>query len=373
MARLSEKSGLLAWAQIDLSALRHNILEIRKKTNGREIIPVIKADAYGHGANELCRYLSEELEMENFGLARVVEGVALRRAGLKGVNLIILSGFFKGEIGDIIKYSLEPSVFSIKELRLLNSAAAAAKTTVSVHLKINTGMNRLGIRPEEAPAFFKIIRTLKNINLRSVYTHFANSDLKNDAMTLKQARLLSQLKKYAPTGVFFHAASSAAVARYPSTYFDAVRPGIAIYGSFDEGFLGKSMDLKPVMTVKSRVINVLTLEKGDSVSYAGLYRAKRRETIAIVAIGYGDGFPRSLSNKWHVMINGKKAPCIGRVCMDLVAVKPPAGTRTGDEVLIFGRDRNGEIKAGDLAKAAGTISYEIFTGITGRVKRLYIK
>jgi alanine racemase len=373
MALLSERGSLLTWAEINLSALRHNILEIRKKTRGREIIPVIKAGAYGHGAYECCKYLSEELEINNFGLARVIEGAALRRAGLTGVSLIILSGFFKGEIADIIKYSLEPSVFLENELKLLNLAAAAADKIISVHLKINTGMNRLGIKPEEAPGFFKLIKKYKNINLRSVYTHFANADLKNDAMTKKQAARLLQVKKSTPAGVFFHAASSAAAARYPDTYFDAVRPGIAIYGSLDAEFLKSSLNLKPVMTLKSRVINVLTLEKGESVSYAGLYRAKRRETIAIVAIGYGDGFPRSLTNKWHVMIKGKKAPCIGRVCMDLIAVKPPAGVKTGDEVLILGKDKNGAIKVEDMAAAAGTISYEIFTGINARVKRIYIK
>jgi alanine racemase len=372
MALPSDKARLLTWAEIDLSALRHNITAIRKKVSGREIIPVIKADAYGHGSVELCKYLSGTLEIENFGVARVVEGVTLRREGLKGVSLIILSGFFKGEINDIIKYSLEPSVFSVHELKILNAAASAANTVISVHLKVNTGMNRLGIRPCEARGFFSLISKLKNIRLRSVYTHFADSDLENDPMTLKQSALLASIKKYAPTGVFFHAASSAAAVRYPETYFDAVRPGIAIYGALDGVFLRKMIKLKPVMTMKARVINILTLEKGESVSYAGLYRAKKRETIAVVAIGYGDGFPRSLTNKWHVMINGKKSPVIGRVCMDLTAVKPPAGTKIGDEVLIFGEDRKGAIKVEDMAKAAGTISYEIFTGITGRVKRIYI-
>jgi alanine racemase len=372
MARPSDKARLLTWAEIDLSALRHNITAIRKKVSGREIIPVIKADAYGHGAVELCKYLSSKLEIENFGVARVVEGVDLRREGLRGVSLIILSGFFKGEINDIIKYSLEPSVFSVRELKLLNAAASAANVVISVHLKVNTGMNRLGIRTCEAGGFFSLISKLKNIRLRSVYTHFADSDLENDSMTVKQAALLKSVKKYAPTGVFFHAASSAAAVRYPETYFDAVRPGIAIYGALDGGFLRKMIKLKPVMTLKARVINVLTLEKGESVSYAGLYRAKKRETVAVVSIGYGDGFPRVLTNKWHVMINGKKAPVIGRVCMDLTAVKPPAGTKIGDEVLIFGADIKGAIKVEDVAKAAGTISYEIFTGITGRVKRIYI-
>jgi alanine racemase len=361
----------MTWAEISLSALRHNILEIRRKTGGTEIIPVIKANAYGHGANEFCKFLSREMEIDNFGVARVAEGVSLRRAGLKGVNLIILGGFWRGEADDIIKYSLEPSVFTKTEIKFLNTAAQKAGAKVAVHLKVNTGMNRLGIKPAEAAEFFNIIHSMKNLELRSVYTHFANADMKKDNFTSKQAEIFAAIKKLAPEGVFFHAAASAAVARYPETYFDAVRPGISIYGTLDDAHISRYMKLQPVMTLKSRVINVVGLEKGDAVSYGGLYKAKKKETIAIVAIGYGDGFKRNLSNKWHVIIKGKKAPVIGRVCMDLIAVKPQGKVKIGDEVLILGRSGKSEIKAEDMAKAAGTISYEIYTGIAERVRRTY--
>jgi alanine racemase len=371
MAVHSKKDNQVTWAEISFKALAHNIAELKRKTGGAELIPVIKGNAYGHGAYELCSFLSSRLEIDNFGLARVCEGAALRRAGIKGVNFIIIGGFFKGEIDDIIKYDLQPSVFAKEELRALNTAAEKAGIKTGVHLKVNTGMNRLGIKPEEAPEFFKFIHSLKNIELKSVYTHFANADIKNDSFTKKQAERFAAVKKLAPEGVFFHAASSAAIARYPQTYFDAVRPGIALYGSYGGEFLRKYLDLEPVMTLKSRVINVLKLQKGESVSYAGLYRAKKKETIAIVGIGYGDGFRRSLSNSWYVMINGKKAPVAGRVCMDLIAVRPNGKVKIGDEVLIFGRSGRSEIRIEDMAEKAGTISYEIFTGITDRVKRIY--
>ncbi len=371
MAEGYKTSGLMTWAEVDLKALRHNILEIRKKTGGSEIIPVIKANAYGHGDKELCKFLSAEMEIENFGVARVIEGVGLRRAGIKGVSLIILGGFFKGEIPDIIRYGLEPSVFLKREIMALNSAAAKANVVIDVHLKVNTGMNRLGIKPEEAPAYFNLIKKSKNIRLRSVYTHFANADMKNDSFTLKQAERFAAVRRLAPVGVFCHAANSAAIARYPEAYFDAVRPGIAIYGSCCDEYSAEHMDLRPVMTLKSRVVNVINLEKGDAVSYAGLYKAKKKETVAVVAIGYGDGFRRCLTDKWHVMINGKKAPVAGRVCMDLVVVKPSGKVNVGDEVLIFGKSGKSEIKVEDMATAAGTISYEIFTGITDRVRRIY--
>jgi alanine racemase len=361
----------MVWAEIDMAALRHNFLQIRKKSGNSEIIPVIKANAYGHGAVEFCRFLSTELEVNNFGVARVAEGVHIRHAGLNGVSLIVLGGFFKGETDDIIKHSLEPSVFSKGELKYLDEEAAKAGKVISVHLKINTGMNRLGIKPEESQDFIKFIGTLKNITLRSIYTHFANADMPSETLTRKQAGKLAVIKAQAPAGIFFHAANSAAVARYDFVSFDAVRPGIALYGSFAEKKMKKLLDLKPVMTLKSRVINMLTVEKGEGVSYAGLYRAPKKENIAVVSIGYGDGFRRELSNKWYVIINGKKAPVIGRVCMDLIAVKPAGKVKIGDEVLIFGKSGKSAIAVEDMAVKAGTISYEIFTGITDRVKRVY--
>jgi alanine racemase len=258
------------------------------------------------------------------------------------------------------------------ELKSLNNAAKIAGKIVNVHLKINTGMNRLGIKPEEARGFFDFIAGLTNLKLRSVYTHFAYADMNNDKTTVLQAKKLASLKAHAPAGVFFHAANSAAVAKYPFAFFDAVRPGIALYGSFADKKMKKLLDLRPVMTLKSRVINTMTLEKGEGVSYAGLYKAGKKEKIAVVSMGYGDGFCRNLSNKWYVMINGKKAPVLGRVCMDLIAVKPAGKVKIGDEVLIFGKSGKSRIEVEDMAEAAGTISYEIMTGITDRVKRIYL-
>ncbi|MEI7542392.1 MAG: alanine racemase [bacterium] len=365
------KSGLMVWAEIDMAALRHNFMQLKKKTLKSEIIPVIKANAYGHGAIEFCKFLSTKLEVNNFGVARVSEGVHIRQAGIKNASLIVLGGFFKGETADIIKYSLEPSVFSKNELQYLNSKAQLAGKIIPVHLKINTGMNRLGIKPEEAQTFIKFITTLKNISLRSVYTHFACADTANDTFTSKQVKRFSAVKAAAPAGIFFHAANSAAIAKYNFALFDAVRPGIALYGSFADKKMNKLLKLKPVMTLKSRVINTLILERGEGVSYAGLYKATQKESVAVVSIGYGDGFRRELSNKWHVMINGKKAPVIGRVCMDLIVVKPTGKVKIGDEVLIFGKDNKNKIAVEDMASAAGTISYEILTGITDRVKRVY--
>jgi alanine racemase len=373
MEKPTTAANLTAWAEIDMRALKHNFMQVKKLAGNRKIIPVIKANAYGHGIHELCRFFTQHLKTEYVGVARVNEGADLRECGQAKANIIILGGFFKGEAGDIIKYRLEPSVFSIKEAVELNSFAGKAGKKVNVHLKINTGMNRLGVRNEQAAGFMDFIKKLPNINLKSIYTHFADSDvLGGDEFTILQTIRLAALKCIKPKNVFMHAANSAAITRFPFSYFDAVRPGIMLYGSYSDKSMKKLVDLKPVMTLKSRVLHTARLKKGDRVSYGGLYKAKGKEKIAIVGIGYGDGFRRDLTGKgWHVLVKGRKAEVIGRVCMDMTAIKTKSNVAVGDEVMIFGRDKYGSIDVEDMAKKIGTISYEIFTGITDRVTRIY--
>jgi alanine racemase len=318
-------------------------------------------------------HLVQKHKIKMLGLARVNEGAELREAGIKNASLIILGGFFKGEIDAIIKYRLEPSVFSVEEAKALNAAALKSRKKIDVHLKINSGMNRLGIRPGEAYSFFGSLRGMTALNLKSVYTHFANSDhgIIGDYSTQKQTENFRAIQELAGRGVIYHAANSAAIARYPYTYFDAVRPGIMIYGSYGDKSLKKNINVKPVMTLKSRIIHTAWLEAGEAVSYGSLYRARKREKIAVVGIGYGDGFRRELTSKWYVLINGVEAPVLGRVCMDMIIVRLVREAKIGDEALIFGRDKTGAIDVEDMAAAANTISYEIFTGITERVVRIY--
>ena len=373
MEKPATAANLTTWAEIDMRSLKHNYMQVKKLVGNRKIIPVIKANAYGHGIHELCRFFTQELKTGYVGVARVNEGVDLREKGQAKANIIILGGFFKGEIRDMIKYRLEPSVFSIREAEELNSIAGKTGKKVNVHLKINTGMNRLGVRNEQAAEFLNFIKKLSNINLKSIYTHFADSDLPaGDEFTILQTIRLAAIKCIKPKNVFMHAANSAAITKFPFSYFDAVRPGIMLYGSFSDKKIKKSVDLKPVMTLKSRVLHTARLKKNDRVSYGGLYKAKGTEKIAVVGIGYGDGFRRDLTGKgWHMLVKGRKAEVIGRVCMDMTAIKIKGNVCVGDEVLIFGRDKYGSIDVEDMAKRIGTISYEIFTGITDRVTRIY--
>jgi alanine racemase len=360
-----------AWAEINLKALAGNFLAAKKMSGNSDVIPVVKADAYGHGAAEVSSCLIDKFGVKNLGVARVNEGASLVNSGISA-GIIILGGFFKGEIPEIIRYELEPSVFSIPELILLNNSAKAAKKTIKVHLKINTGMNRLGVMPQDVPDFVRTLNTLSNIKLSSVYTHFAFADSCDKFETGKQASILNLIRPLVPAGVFFHAANSAAVKKFPSARFDAVRPGIMLYGSFADASLLRNSGVKPVMTLKGRIAQVTHIKAGDTVSYGGLYKAKKKETIAVVSIGYGDGYVRCLTQNARVIVNGRTAPVIGRVCMDLVMIKLNGPAKNGDEVLLFGESGKDRIPVEELAEKAGTISYEIFTGIAPRVKRIYI-
>ena len=362
-----DASALLTRAEIDLKALSHNYRVIKKLSPGRRIIPVIKADAYGHGAAAVGAHLASEHGVEDFGLARVIEGAQLREQGLKKQNLIILGGLYKGEVPEIVKYSLEPSVFSVPESKALNKEAARARKKIKVHVKINTGMNRLGLRPSDAPGFLKYLKRLENLSIRSIYTHFYDSDSENETSVKKQSELFTVLREHAGPGVFMHAANSAAIIKYPYAYFSAVRPGIMLYGSSSDENMVKKSGVKPVMSFKTRVVNVIELKAGETVSYGATYKARKKERIAIIAAGYGDGFRRDFSNRAEVLIGRKRCKVAGRVCMDLTAVKVTKDVKQGDEAVIFGEG----LPVSALASLAGTISYEIFTGITQRVVRVY--
>ncbi len=356
-----------------MSALAANLDTVRKSAPGREIIPVIKANAYGHGMTEFAKFMLTSCGIKRFGLARVSECVFLREKLGRKPGLLVLGGFLKQEAETIAEMGFEPSVFSLDEAKALNKASLKAGKKTGVHVKINTGMNRLGIRPGDAGEFIRAIRSMEGLELKGVYTHFYNSDScdHGEDDTRRQTEMLAAIKHAAGPGVVFHAANSAAVLKYPFSHFDAVRPGIMIYGSYLDGKIRKKSGLRPVMTLKSRVMHSAFIKKGETVSYGATYRAKKDGYIAVVGIGYADGFSRHLSGKWHVLIGGEKAPVLGRVCMDMIVTGTRKKVPVGSETLVLGSDRSGSIAVEDMAEAAGTISYEIFTGISERVERVY--
>jgi len=356
----------ITYAVINRAAFAHNFKAAAKLCGNREIIPVIKANAYGHGAYELAKEC-DKLGAKTAGLARVSEGISLRQQGIKKLKLAILGGFIPSEAEAIAQYSLEPSLFSVNEALALQKEAKKQKKKINVHIKINTGMNRLGIRPHDAAGFVKFVYSLSNLNPVSMYTHLPCSDMKKDDISVRQFLLLKASAADFPL-LKLHASNSAAIARYGAAGLDAVRPGIMLYGS---SYGVNETDIKPVMSLYATVIHTIKIKKGEGVSYGLAYRAKKDEKIAVLSIGYGDGYPRLLGNKGRVLINGKSMPVLGRVCMDMIMVRAEITVRTGDTAVIIGKSGKEQIKAEELAEKTGTISYEIFTGISERVARVY--
>lgn len=364
-------------AEIDLDALGCNYREIRKKAGDKKMLAVVKASAYGHGAVEVSKEL-ERLGADFFGVAILQEGVELRNAGIKK-PILLLNGMFRGEAGVILKHDLIPVVYSLETIEELSVEAGSAEKAVPVHVKIDTGMKRLGVLPGDIEYFFKRVKELKNIKIEGVLSHFATADNKDRGFMDEQFHLFSEaVKKIRSLGFspdYIHIENSAAMIWDEfQDYLNLVRPGITLYGSYPSIWFRDKIDLKPVMTLKSEIIQVKRVAKGESVSYARKFTAERDSAIGVIPIGYADGYPRHLSNIGEVLVKGRAAKVAGIVCMDLIMIDitdiPDAGV--GDEVVLWGRQGDMEMSADELARRIGTISYELFCRVSGRVPRVYI-
>lgn len=371
-----ELSGRPTMAEIDLVAIGYNYSKIKEKAGDKNILAVVKANAYGHGAVEVSREL-EKLGADMLGVAILQEGFELRKAGIKR-PILLLSGIFPGEAESVLRHDLTPVVYSIDAVLELSSEAAKVGKTVPVHVKIDTGMRRLGILPAEVGLFFEKLRGLRNIRVEGILSHFSTADSKDRGFMDEQIRIFSEaVNKIRSLGFspdYIHIANSAAVIRDDlPDYLNMVRPGITLYGSYPSIWFRDKIELKPVMTLKSGIIQIKRISKGESVSYARKFIAERESVIAVVPIGYADGYPRHLSNVGEVLVRGRTAKVAGLVCMDLIMIDitdiPEAVV--GDEVVLWGRQGDIEISADDLARKAGTISYELFCRVSGRVPRVY--
>jgi alanine racemase len=369
-------------AEIDLSALRHNYLELKKTVPAEcGILAVVKADAYGHGFMDIAMEL-EALGVTAFGVAFLAEGIQLRKSGIDR-PILILGGIYPGQEKKCIGFNLSTAIFSLEQARLLNYVAGKLFRKAKVHVKVDTGMGRLGISYEDAPAFFRKLKGMKHIEMEGIISHFASADELDDdgrSYTARQsetfARVVTQAREEGFSPRYVHIANSAAAFSLDLPYCNMVRPGIALYGSLPSAdFVGR-MDLWPVMHLKSRVAMLKWVEPGTSVSYARRYVAAGRTLVASVPVGYADGYSRALTNRGEAMVRGKRAPVTGTVCMDwiMLDVTHVEGVAVGDEVVLLGCDRAGHcIRAEELAAWIGTIPYEIFCGISKRVPRVYIK
>jgi alanine racemase len=360
------------WVEIDLSAIKVNAQAIKRHTRCDALIAVIKADAYGHGAVPVARALDKEALM--YAVAAVDEAIELREAGITKPILILFNPLPE-QAETVARYQLTPSVCEPTLCQALSRAAKASGVRVRVHVDVNTGMNRDGVWHENAVDFVKWLRDLEGIEIEGIYTHFAMADEPDVTHTsLQLARFNAVLSRLADLDLrppIVHAANSAAALMLPQTHFDAVRVGLSLYGVYPARHIAlqSAARLCPALVWKARVIWLHDAPSGESVSYGGAYKTNATTRLATLSIGYADGYPWALSNRGEAFIGGGRCPLVGRVCMDAAAFRLPQSLNVaiGDEAILIGEG----ISVDEVAEKAGTISYEILTGIGKRAQRVY--
>lgn len=364
------------YVEIDLAAIRHNLQEVRRRLGPvGKILAVVKADAYGHGAQRVAPALAAA-GADLFGVAIVEEGIELRNAGVRQ-PIIVLGGFYPGQELSLLQHELIPCLFDLDSARRLETIAAAAGVIWPYHLKIDTGMGRIGFLPEELAAVLPQLATLTHLRLDGVLSHLALADDPPHPLTTEQIDLfrviLSQVRAAGFTPADIHLGNSATIFSRDIPECNVVRPGIALYGASPSEYFAGQLDLRPVMSFRSRIALLKSVPAGTGISYGHRYRALRPSIIAAVPVGYADGYSRQLTNRGEVLVRGQRAPVAGTVCMDwiMVDVTDVPGVSVGDEVTLLGRDHNDAISAEEWAAKVGTISYEIFCNVSKRVPRIY--
>jgi alanine racemase len=365
------------FARVDLGAIETNLRGIRERVGSRLVLAAVKADAYGHGAVPVARHLEATGVVDRFGVATVGEGVELRRAGIS-LPILKLSPCFPDETDAAIEHGITLAVVDEQTIGQVQDAAARAGVVVPVHLKIDTGMGRLGLRPERSAELAMLIDAASHLELEGFFSHLAVSDVPaQDEYTALQLRrfgeALAAVTAARGRPAIVHLANSGGVLAHPDTWFDMVRPGIMIYGSYPDATTPRTVDLRPALSWRSRVSFVKDVAKGETVSYGRTWAAPQDTRVATIPVGYGDGYNRRLSNTGRVLIDGRSYPIAGRVCMDqfLVDLGPGSTVARGAEVVLIGPSGDDEITASDMADLLGTISYEVTCVITRRVPRVY--
>ncbi len=362
-------------AEIDLGAISYNLKGVRRKVGPHvKVMAVVKANAYGHGLVEVAKFVGHRLA-DYFGVALPEEGVKLRQAGIeKPIHVFNLPA--KSQTSLFFDYDLEPTICSFTDMDALNSVGTRRKEKTPVHLKIETGMNRVGVKVENLSSFLNSLSSFKYLEIKGVYTHFATSEDRDKSFARKQLdefhRALQILKRNKIFPELIHCANSGAILDLPETYFSMVRAGMIMYGYYPTRETMESVPLKPAMTLKSKVLLVKWIEKGDSVSYGRRFVARRQTKIATLPVGYADGFRRALTGNAVVLIQGKRFPVVGTICMDQLMVDVgKADITVGDEGVLIGRQGKEKISAWEIAEKLGTVPYEICGSIADRVPRIY--
>jgi alanine racemase len=365
----------LTQAFIHLDHLTHNLRLLQRQVGTVALWPVLKANAYGHDAAIVAAHLVQS-ESTTFCVADVGEAIALTETGI-GATMIVLSATLPEHSESLVAYGCEPVVCTGEMVEALGAAAGKAGKRVAIHLKVDTGMGRLGIRPEEVLSFLDRCRDFPSLWVRGLMSHFPRADESDKSYSLEQMarfqKVIEATRGYAIE--VRHMANSAAILDLPGSHFDAARPGIALYGLRPSPGIANPCvgELKPVLEWKTRITFLKEVPAGIGLSYGHTFHTARPSLIATVPIGYGDGLQRNLSNKLEVLVRGVRCPQVGRITMDMSLVDVTAvrgRAALGDEVVIVGRQGNEEITADELAGKLGTINYEIVTGISHRVPRI---
>lgn len=370
-----------AWAEVNLDNIAHNVKEIRRIVDKKvEIMGVVKADAYGHGVMEIARTLLEN-GVTRLAVSMLDEAIQLRQNGIK-VPILILSYTDPVRAEEIVLNDVTQTVFSHDLAEALSEAAVKHHRNVKIHIKIDTGMTRVGFMPGYSAVKNVVqISKLPGIIIEGLFTHFASADEADKSYTYMQfERFMSIVGELNRIGVYIpvkHVCNSAALIEFPEMHLNMVRPGIALYGLYPSDEVDKTkIDLRPAMSLKANVILVKDVEKDTFISYGRIFKTSRNSRIATIPIGYADGYTRLLTGKGKVLLNGQLAPIVGRICMDqcMVDITDIEGdVKVGDEAVLIGKQKDNEIKVEDLAKSVGTINYELVSIIEKRIPRVYLK
>jgi alanine racemase len=377
---MNQSPGRPTWAEIDLDALAHNYRVIRNHVgDGVKILAAVKANAYGHGAVECARRLEQE-GVDWFGVALPEEGIELRQAGVTR-PILCLGGFWRGQESACLQHQLTPVVYRLDMIEALDRAALDRGVIADVHIKIDTGMGRLGVRADHISEFCNAQRDFPNVRIDGLMTHLAAADdeRKQDFTDKQLEKFEVAVKTFRQRGIsptLVHAANSAATFAHDRNGENLVRPGGTLYG-FAADVLPANLDappLRPVMSLYSRIILLKQVPRGERLGYGTTFETQRDSLIATLPIGYDDGYSRALSNRGRVLVRGRLAPVVGRVSMDLtlIDVTDVVGVQMDDQVILLGAESDQRITAEEIGAAAGTISYEITCGISNRVPRVYV-
>ncbi|MBO4807870.1 MAG: alanine racemase [Lachnospiraceae bacterium] len=368
------------YAKVDLDIIEENLKTIHSMTSpDTGIYAVVKADAYGHGAEKVTNRLQELDYVKGFCVATLEEGISLRDSGITK-KILILGYSFPEQYEELIKYDITPCIFREDNIEALNAAAKKLNKVVKVHVKVDTGMGRIGITPdEEGLSFVKKLMEAPNIEPEGVFTHFARADETDKSAAMKQLKVFNDFINLVKDKLGYgfpvrHCSNSASILTIPEANMDIVRPGIIIYGlSPSDEVTAPDFKLKPALSLYSSITYLKEVKAGTPISYGGTYVAKKDTLVATVPVGYGDGYPRSLSNKGFCLVRGRKVPIIGRVCMDqfMLDVTDVKGVSLDDEVVLIGGDKDLSITTDELGVLSDRFNYELVCDLGKRVGRIY--